>query len=217
MGSLPLRLFFITTFSALGLAQTWEVGAVGGYGWYRNPTITNPTDSGRAGFPPRAAVGVVFGENPYNYIGGELRWLFRFGGPELRSNGITENPPGNTNTITYDFLFHMTPRESKLRPFVAAGAGIKVYSGSFLAVTQPLAGLALLRPVTQVEPAISVGAGLKYLLPKHVQLRLDLRMLVTPLPDSVILPTSPLTRIHGWVYDFLPLGGISYTFSGIDP
>ena len=212
MHSIPLRITLAAVFSSLCLAQTWEVGAVGGYGWYRNPSITNPPDSGIAGFPARAAVGIVAGENPYNHLGGELRWLFRFGGPQLQSNGITESALGYTNTITYDFLFHMTPRESKIRPFVAAGAGIKVYSGSFRDVNQPLADFVVLRPITEVEPAISVGTGVKYLLPKHIQLRVDFHVVATPLPDEVIRPTRPLTRIHGWVYDFLPLGGISYVF-----
>src|SRR3974377_1116847 len=111
MYSFPFRILVVTALSAPCLAQTtWEVGAVGGYGWYHNPTITNPPNTGRAGFPDRAAVGVVFGENLYNYLGGEFRWLFRFGGPELRSNGILANALGNTNTITYDFLFHNTTR-----------------------------------------------------------------------------------------------------------
>lgn len=212
MLSIPLRILLALAFSSLCLAQTWELGVVGGYGWYSNPSLANPPESGTAGFPPRAAVGIVFGESPYNHLGGEFRWLFRFGGPHLQSNGITESAPGYTNTITYDFLFHMTPRESKIRPFVAAGAGIKVYTGSFREVDQPLTNLALLRAVTQVEPAISVGAGLKYMLPKHIQFRVDFRVVPTPLPDAVIRPTGPLTRIHGWVYDFLPLAGLSYVF-----
>jgi hypothetical protein len=223
MYSFPLRMVFATAFPALCLAQTWEIGAVGGYGWYHNPTITNPTitsplESGQAGFPPRAAIGVVFGENLYKYVGGEVRWLFRFGGPELQSNGIRESASGYTNSITYDFLFHMTSRESKARPFVAAGAGVKVYTGSARDFFQPLAGLAILRPVTQTQPNISVGGGLKYLLHQHIQLRLEFRMLVAPLPDEVIQPIRPFTRIHGWVYDFVPLGGISYVFrTHIDP
>jgi len=212
MHSTPLRIVLAVVFGSLCQAQTWELGVVGGYGWYRNPSITNPPDSGIAGFPARAAVGIVAGENPYNHLGGEFRWLFRFGGPQLQSNGITESALGYTNTITYDFLFHLTPRESKIRPFVAAGAGIKVYTGSFRDINQPLAAFAVLRPVTQVREAISVGAGLKYLLPKHIQFRLDVHMVTTPLPDRVIQLTRPLTQIHGWVYDVLPLGGLSYVF-----
>jgi len=212
MYSTPLRIVLATAFSSLCMAQTGELGVVGGYGWYQNPSITNPPDSGRAGFPPHAALGVVFGEDRFRYLGGEFRWLLRFGGPQLQSNGITVATPGYTNAITYDFLFHMAPRESRVRPFVAAGAGIKVYTGSFQDLTQSLSRLAVLKSVTQVEPAISAGAGLKFLLPAHMQLRLDFRAIMTPLPNDVIRPIGPSTRIHGWVYDFVPLGGISYVF-----
>jgi hypothetical protein len=212
MYSIPLRIFLATAFSSLCAAQTWELGAIGGYGWYHNPSIANPLNSGQAGFPPRAALGVVLGEDRFRYLGGEFRWLLRFGGPQLQLNGTTEAAPGHTNTITYDFLFHMTRRESRVRPFVAAGAGIKVYTGSFPDLTRPLAGLAILRPVTQVEPAVSAGAGLKFLLPEHIQLRVEFRTLMTPLPNDVIRPTGPATRVHGWIYDFLPLAGISYVF-----
>jgi hypothetical protein len=208
----PLKLFLATAVSSVCLAQTWEVGIVGGYGWYRNPSLANPPDSGSAGFPSRAAVGVVFGQDRYNYISGELRWLFRFGGPQLDSHGIKESATGYTNTATYDFLFHLTPRESDVRPFVAAGMGIKAFKDSSEDLNQPLAGLAVLRPIQQVEPAISVGGDLKYRLPRHVQLRVDFRTLMSPLPDRVIRTTSPSMRTHGWVYDFVPLGGISYAF-----
>ena len=198
--------------SILCSAQNWEVGAVGGYGWYQNPSLTSPFQSGQAGFPARAAVGVVFGENPYNHIGGEIRWMFRFGGPQVSSNGITESATGYTNTITYDFLFHATPRESKIRPFVAAGAGIKAYTNTFRDFNQQLGSLAILGGETAVEPAISVGAGVKYVLPKHVQLRLDFRTIVTPLPRDLIRPIGLSARVHGWVYDFLPTLEVGYVF-----
>jgi hypothetical protein len=65
---------------------------------------------------------------------------------------------------------------------------------------------------------VVIAAVKPYLLPKHVQLRLEFRAVMAPLPDRVIQPTRSLTRIHGWVYDFVPLFGISYVFSGpIDP
>ena len=51
------------------------MGAAGGYGWYHNTRISNPPVSGVAGFPARPAVGVVIGEDPYRYLGGELRSL----------------------------------------------------------------------------------------------------------------------------------------------
>jgi hypothetical protein len=197
---------------AAGLCQEWEIGGAGGYGWYASPSISTPSGSAQAGFPAKGAIGVVFGENMYEHWGGEIRYLFRFGGPELKSDGIQTNITGHTNVIVYDFLIHMTGREAKLRPFVAGGAGIKVFSGTgdFL-VNQPLAGFARLVEHTQVEPAISAGAGLKYRITRHVQLRVDFRTYFSPLPDEIFRrPRSAVLR--GWVYDFVPLAGISYVF-----
>jgi len=202
------------TISSVCLAQPWELGAIGGYGWYHDSSIANATGSSQAGIPPRAAFGVTFTENMYNYVGGELRYLFRFGGPELKSSGIEANLRGHTNLVTYDFLFYTSSKESRIRPFVAAGAGIKVYTGlgpRYLDLNQPLTNFALLRPVNQVEPAISVGGGMKFLVAKRTQLRVDFRAYMTPLPDQLFRPIGP-SVIRGWLYDFVPLVGISYVF-----
>ena len=202
------------TISSVCQAQPWELGAIGGYGWYHDSSITNGLGSAQAGIPARAAFGVTLTENMYNYVGGEIRYLFRFGGPELKSSGIEANLDGHTNLVTYDFLFYTSSKESSIRPYIAAGAGIKVYTGlgsRFLDLNQPLANLALLRPVNQVEPAISVGGGMKFLLPKRTQLRVDFRAYMTPLPDQLFRPIGP-SVIRGWLYDFVPLGGISYVF-----
>jgi len=119
---------------------------------------------------------------------------------------------GFSNVITYEVLVHLTPRETRWRPFVAGGGGMKIYSGtSQPPANQPLADVALLRPINQVEPAISVGAGLKYLLGRDVQLRIDFRTHMTPLPDDLIRPVGK-SVIHGWSFDFIPMVGISYVF-----
>jgi hypothetical protein len=202
------------TISSACLAQPWELGASGGYGWYHDPSIAGSNGSAEAGIPARAAFGVTFTQNMYHYVGGEIRYLFRFGGPELKSSGMQANLDGHTNLVTYDFLFYTRSKESNIRPFVAAGAGIKVYTGlgpRFFTLNQPLAGLALLRPLSQVEPAISVGGGVKLYTTKQVQLRVDFRAYMTPLPDQLFRPVG-LSVIHGWLYDFVPLGGISYVF-----
>src|SRR5215471_11698356 len=57
--------------SCPGIAQKWEIGGLGGYGWYQNSTvstatISNPPASATIGFPSRATVGVVFAENLYD-------------------------------------------------------------------------------------------------------------------------------------------------------
>lgn len=161
---------------------------------------------------PSFALSAVFDEDMYHYVGGEVRYIFRAGQPELKSGGTVVSGTGFTNVVTYDLLVHIASRESKIRPFVAGGAGIKVYSGTQTAfLNQPLAGFALLTRTNQVEPAISVGGGVKWRFSHSVQLRLDFRTYMTPLPDEVFRP-SVSSRIHGWLYDFVPLAGISYVF-----
>jgi hypothetical protein len=194
------------------LAQEWELGGAGGYGWYVNPSISNPNGSAQAGFPPKGAISAVVGENLYEYVAGEIRYLFRFGGPELRSGGTQANMNGYTNLVTYDLLVHLRRSDEKLRPFIAGGAGIKIYTSTGVhSENQSLSGFAVLTPHTQVEAAISAGGGLKYRLGRHAQARIDFRTYFSPLPDK-IFKTQGVSSIHGWVYDFVPMAGISYVF-----
>ena len=203
---------FASALSSLCLAQEWELGAAGGYGWNANPSIIGPAGSIRSGFASKGAMGVVFGQNMYEHIGGEVRWLYQFGGPELRFQGVQANASGYSNLITYDVLFHVTNREARIRPFIAGGAGAKIYTGNQLRSDGlPVVGSAVLVPCTQVEPAISVGGGLKYRVARHGILRLDFRTYMTPLPDRILRPTG-LSQVHGWVYNFVPLGGLSFIF-----
>jgi hypothetical protein len=194
-------------------SQEWEVGGTAGYAWSINPSISNPNlPSIEAGFPARVAFGAIFAQNMYEHVGGELRYLFRFGGPQLQYQGIPASMTGYSNAITYDLMIHMASRDVKVRPFVSAGAGIKVYSGTgFIQPGQALASYAILRPVNQVEPAIDLGAGVKWRFIKHAQIRAEFRVYMTPLPDE-IFRTTGFSRIHGWVFDFAPQLGVSYLF-----
>lgn len=208
---LVLFSILLATFSSRCLAQEWEIGAAAGYSWYHNAPVDNVLNSGRTGYAPRPEFAVVLDDNPYRYIGGEFQYTFRPGGTQLWSGGITENAPGYSNTIIYNLVVHMTPLESKFRPFVAAGSGIRIYTNSRPLFTQPLAGVALLTQGTQVEPAISFDAGVKYLLPHHIQLRLDLRGYTTPAPNALIRSLGP-GHINGWIWDFAPMAGVGYVF-----
>jgi hypothetical protein len=150
--------------------QPWKLGAIGGCGWYHDSSITNGLGSAQAGIPARAALGVTLTQNMYSYVGGEIRYLFRFGGPELKSSRIEANLEGHTNLVAYGFLFYTSSEESSIRPYIAVGDGIKVYAGlgpNYSDLNQPLANLPLLRRVNRVELAISVGGGMKFPLPKR--------------------------------------------------
>jgi hypothetical protein len=173
----------------------------------------NPALSAETGFLSRATIGVVFAENHYHHWGGEIRWLYQGGGPQIQLNHATTSMRGYSNLVTYDFVVYPVGRESGVRPYFAGGAGVKAYTASdFGFVSQlPTAGLAVLRPVTQAEPVISVGGGLKYTMAKHAQFRVDFRIYFTPTPNDVIRATGP-SVIHGWLYELVPAAGLSYVF-----
>ena len=205
---------FAVTLSSVCLAQKWEVGAAAGYGAYDNATIGNRVigESASAGFHPGFALGAVLGENMYEHVGGEVRYLFLSGAPELQFQDTRATMHGYTNLVVYDLLVHMKSRDSKVRPFFAGGAGVKVFTGtSTQFLTQPLQEFGVLRPCTEVEPAISAGGGLKYRAARHLLLRADFRVYMSPLPND-LFRTTRFQEIRGWVYNFVPQVGVSYTF-----
>jgi hypothetical protein len=200
-------------FSTVCIAQEYEVGGAVGYGAYHNASIGNPFlgETATAGFHPGVAAGVWVGENMYEYIGGEIRYLFLAGSPELQFQGTRATMDGYSNLVVYDLLFHLASRDKKLRPFFAGGAGVRIDTGTELFLAQPLLQFAVLRPGTHVEPAISAGGGLKYVVHRHILLRADFRAYMSPLPHQ-LFRTTALSVIRGWTYNFVPQLGLGYTF-----
>jgi hypothetical protein len=192
--------------------REFEVGGAGGFGVNRYASVTGPAGTASIGFGTQAAGGVVIGENLYRWIGGEVRYTYRDGDLNVRSGGQEGSLQGHSHAIHYDFLFHATHREARIRPFAAAGAGIRVYEGTGPeSVTQPLSRFALLTKTDQIEPLVSFGGGVKFMVAKNVQFRVDLRDYLTPMPDKLFVPVGG-ARISGWLHDFVPMFGISYVF-----
>ena len=208
-----LTLILWILFPAVCPAQTWEVGALGGYAWYHDATITNQFGQASVGMAPKGGIGAVFGENLYKHIGGEVRWMLLFGPPRLSANGIDVTRSGYSNLVHYDLLIHTTPAEARVRPFLAGGAGVRVFTatGRRNFLQQPLASFALLNEENEAEALISAGGGLKVMLKKDVQLRFDFRAYMSPAPKELFRPTGT-ALIHGWIYTFVPSLGVSYVF-----
>jgi len=144
--------------------------------------------------------------------GGEFRYTFRDGDLRLKTGGQEASMEGRSHALHYDVLIHAAPKEAKIRPFGAVGAGIKVYQGiGKEASFQPLSSFALLTKTDQVEPLISFGGGVKFLVSSHAQVRLDVRDYVTPTPDRLFAPRAG-GKIQGWLHDFVPLVGVSFVF-----
>src|SRR5947207_8556076 len=78
-------------------AQPWEFGAGFGLGASHDPAITSPTASAQSAFRTKAAASIVWAENPFQYFGGEFRYMFRWGGPKLTANGTQASMDGYAN------------------------------------------------------------------------------------------------------------------------
>jgi outer membrane protein with beta-barrel domain len=193
-------------------AQNWSLGAAGGFGVYHDVTITTGSASAQAGFRRNFAAGAVLGEDSAGHFGGELRYNFRKGDSELRSGGREVSLDAAAHALHYDFLLYATNRRAQLRPFVAAGAGIKRYTATGQEpLSQPLIQFATLRHADEVKALISFGGGVKASLGEHWLLRVDFRDYATPFPRKLITPGQD-AKIHGWLHDFVPMFGLDWRF-----
>jgi hypothetical protein len=193
-------------------AQSFEFGGTIGYGIYRNGTIFGAGSTAEAGIRNRFAAGAVIGEDLYEYISGELRYVYHDGHPFLSSGSAKVDIQGQSHAFTYDLLFHFQPRERRLRFFVAGGAGIKGYIIAGPAPSpQPLPGLGSLTTTDEWKFVADVGGGLKYALRSHVLVRVDFRDYLTTFPKRQIAAALNNTA-RGIFQQFTPLFGLSYVF-----
>jgi hypothetical protein len=206
-----LVLSFAVAMSPAMFAQRWEVGGGAGGGFYTSQSVTADGGSASAKIADNLAASAWVGNNLAGNWGGELRGDFQLGSLQLSQGGTQATFAGRSYAVHYDFLWHARPVGSKIRPFVAAGAGIKVYSGTGAQVVyQPLNNYALLTQAQDITPLISVGGGVKMQLSPHLQLRAEIHDFLTTFPKQVIAPAQG-AKVGGWMQDFVPMVGVSYT------
>ena len=144
--------------------------------------------------------------------GGELRYDYQMGNLDLSQGSTQATFAAHSQDIHYDFLWHFTGNESRVQPFVAFGAGIKIYEGTGAQVVyQPLSNYALLTQAQDLVAMGSAGVGVKFKLASHLMLRLDLHDYITPFPKQVIAPAVG-AKAGGWLQDFVPMGGFAFVF-----
>lgn len=198
--------------TCLGQDRGWEVGAAGGFGLVQNATISQPSGSVTAGIDNRFAAGIVAGQDRYSHLSGELRYTFRDDDLVLKSGGQKANMDGDSHLIHYDLLLHARGRKSRIRPYAAAGGGIRFFRGTGREdASQPFRDFAFITKTSEVKPLISVGGGVKVRLTRHALIRLDFRDYISPFPEELFV-AAPGAKIHGWLHDFVPLAGISFAF-----
>ncbi len=203
--------FVIAAMAPVLPAQSWEVGAGAGGSFFTSQSVQNAGVSGNTGFANGFNFSAWVGHSPGRLLGGELRYDFEDAGLKLSSGGTSASFAGHTSAVHYDFLLNLTSSEATIRPFLAAGAGVKLYTGSGAQTdVQPLQNLAFLTQTSQLEPVLSLGGGVKFNVSRNAQLRLDIHDYISPFPKNVIAPAAG-SKISGWVQDFAIMAGLSFS------
>ena len=199
---------------ALGAAsaQEYYVGGSGGYSFTPDISVKSPAGNANTGFNSGGAFGAFFGDDMYNYWGGEVRYLYQQTDLKLSGGGQSVHFGAHQNIIHADFLGHLRGRESRVRPFVAFGAGVRFLQGTGAeSASQPLGQIAALTHTSESLPVADFGAGIKFNFRKSWQLRVEVKDYVSPSPNKVIAPV-PGGSIDGWFNNIVGLGSIVYTF-----
>ena len=215
-----MRLYRILGVCGLGLmtmapsvmAQKWEFGGGVGGSFYLSRDISNGAAKASAKIETNVASGVWLGENLSNKWGGEIRYDFQRGDLQLKNGAASASFSGDTHAVHYDILWHATSRGSKVRPFLAAGAGFKVYRGTGAELpSQPLSQFALLTKGNELKALLSLGAGVKWQATPALQVRLEVHDYITPFPKEIIAPNVG-SHVSGILQNIVPMIAIAYTF-----
>ena len=194
------------------LAQQYELGGAFGYGVYTHGSVISPGGTATAGITNRFATGVVFCENLFEHVSGEMRYLYHDGDPFLSTGSVRGNIQGQSHAFNYDVLFQARGRQSRLRPYVAVGVGGKYYVTTGPApVPQPMPKIGGLVATNQWRALVTGGAGVKYRLTDHILMRADFRDYITAFPTHLMVPAANGTD-KGIFHQFTPLFGVSYVF-----
>ncbi len=193
------------------MAQRWEVGGGVGGGFYTSQDINNPVGSASAKIDTNVAGSAWVGNVGTGHWAGEIRYDFQLGDLALSQGGTKVSFGGQSQAVHYDLQWRFASSESFIQPFVAAGAGVKLYQGTGTQeIYQPLSNYALLTKVQDLTPMVSVGGGLRFKLSTHMVLRVEVHDYLTPFPKKVIAPAANSKVSAGWLEDFVPMVGLSF-------
>src|SRR5258706_3065836 len=211
------RIFGVCAMGLIGLApaawaQKWEFGGGIGGSFYPSRDVSNGSTSASAGIRTNVASGVWLGQNSSGKWGGEVRFDYQLGDLSLERGSTKTTLTAQSYGLHYDVLWHATRRGSKVRPFLAAGAGIKVYRATGQpGVVQPLSQYALLTKGDELKALLSLGAGGKWQIANSLQVRLEGHDYNTPFPKEMIAPNRG-SKAPGILQNIVPMLAIAYTF-----
>ncbi len=196
--------------SESALAQKWEIGGGAGGSFYSAKTVSRASLTADAKFDTGWGVTGYVGHNVYNKVAGEIRYSFLKNDAKLTSGSAQALFGANAHAIHYDVLLHATGVDSKIRPFVAVGGGIKVYQGTGReVVAQPLGNLAFLTKTSEYKPMATFGAGVKLNVSKRIGFRVEVKDYFSQFPKEVIAPASGSKLNGDWIHNFVAMVSVS--------
>jgi outer membrane protein W len=202
----------LVLFAGPALAQRFQLGADIGYGLYRNGTIYSSSGALTAGIRNRFAAGLILGYDFSRYVSVEFDYLYHDGHPFLQGPGIRTDIQGQAQILTPELLFHFRARESRWRPFLEGGAGLKGYIIAGPApYPQPAPDFALLTTNDVWKVVFSAGGGVACNIGAHMAVRGQFLDYLTTFPRQQIVP-APHNTARGIFEQFTPLFAISYRF-----
>ncbi len=211
MKSISICLFALAAGTAC-LAQDWELGVSGGVGVYTKSTIKAEAGDVNAGFKTGPAFSAFLTQNLYNHISGQIRYTFQFNELQAKSGGTEATFTGQSHAVHYDLMFLAGDPDAPVRPYVLAGGGMKIYRGTGKEQeTQELIDIVALTRTQQVKPLVTFGGGIKAKVGQRGFVYAEVRDYLTPFPENVIAPVPP-AKVSGWVHDFVPMIGLSFSF-----
>lgn len=199
-------------------AEDFTAGVAGGFGISRGllaeATGAAPANatSARAGVRNSVAAGFFLRDDMYANVSGEFRYLYRWGAHKVSNDSSSARLGAHSHLFHYDLLFHTRPATDGMRPYLAVGAGGRIFQGTGAPPrTQALSNLALLRKASETRPMISLGGGLRWAWRGNMAIQFDVRDYLTPAPRKVFAPSATST-VSGWLHDFIPQLSVGIKF-----
>jgi hypothetical protein len=195
------------------MAEDFSAGAVGGIGLARSMSAEIPNGpSAEASVRNSAAAGFFFRDDMYLNVSGEFRYLYRWGAHQVSNDSASARLGAHSHIFHYDLLFHTSPAASAMRPYIAIGAGGRIFQGAGTPPrTQALSNLVLLRKVSETRPMISLGGGMRWRWGGNKIVQFDVRDYMTPTPRKVFAPSATST-VSGWLHDLVPQISLGVAF-----
>ena len=160
--------------SSPGEYMLYEVSPFVGYQWFHGKYGITPSSELLHG----PVLGFHVDEDFWKYIG--LEQSFTAGMNDLRVHPPAPwsvDTEARNYTLAINPMFYFTPRQSKVRPFVTAGAGVTKYSPD--RSSNPFLGASAGELTVRYSPAVILGAGIKINATSRIGLRFDVRGLFT--------------------------------------